>query len=77
MVSECGVPDQHFLVPECGNLVADDFGGFRRHHGADGRANLVECAAGGFRDGGKVVCNGLRASARDGGSLLVLTVLAC
>ena len=41
MVRESGVPDQHFLVLECRNLVADDLGGLRRHNGADGRANLV------------------------------------
>ncbi len=58
MVRERGVPNQHFLVLECGNFVADDLGGFQRHNGADGSANLGDRAAGGFRDSGKVCVNG-------------------
>jgi hypothetical protein len=46
-------------VPECGNLVADDFGGFRRHNGADGIANLLQRASGGLGDASEVGSNGL------------------
>jgi hypothetical protein len=60
MVRKRGVSDEHFLVLECGNLVADDLGGLRRHNGADGLANLVHRTTGGFRNGGKVGIDGLR-----------------
>ena len=47
MISKCGVPDQHFLVSECGNVIADDLGGLRRYNGADGLANFVQRAESG------------------------------
>jgi hypothetical protein len=40
--------------------------GLGRHNGADGRANLVHGAAGGFRDTGKVFVDGLRSGGLGG-----------
>jgi len=55
------------------NVVADDLGGLRPHNGTDSRANFVHRAAGGFRDGGKVFVDCLRAA--DLGAAFLLAAL--
>src|ERR1700690_833844 len=57
MIRKRGEPNQHSLVPKCRNTIADSFGRFRRHSGANHSANLVQGAAGGFGDTGKVFIN--------------------
>ena len=51
---ERGESDEKSLVLEHGDHVADGLCGVWWHHGADGGAKGVQCAAGGFGDVGEV-----------------------
>src|SRR2546425_1689337 len=56
-------PHQYPFVLERRHPIADCLGSFRRRSGPNGRANLVQAAAGGFRDASKVFVNVLRSAA--------------
>src|SRR5438094_2703621 len=60
MVRKRREPHQGSFVPERRNSIADSLRGLRRHHGPNRRANLVQGAAGGFRDSCKVFVHALR-----------------
>jgi hypothetical protein len=57
MVREGREPDEHAFVLDGGNFVADDFAGFGRSGGANGRANRIQSGAGGLGDAGKILVN--------------------
>src|SRR5258708_3371377 len=59
VVRKRGEPHQQSFVLERRNLIADGFGSLRWHSGANRRANLVQGAAGGFRDAGEVFVHAL------------------
>src|SRR3989442_3040942 len=51
-----------YLILERRNPIADGLGSLRRHSGSNRRANLVQGAAGGFRDTSKVFINVFRSA---------------
>lgn len=60
MILKRGEPHQHPVVLERRNAIADGFANFRWHGRSDRCPNLVQSAAGGFRDAGNVVINAFR-----------------
>src|SRR6266567_4888279 len=62
VVRKRGEPHQHSFVLERRNPIADRLGGLRWHNGPDRGANLVQGAAGWFRDTRKVFINGSRST---------------
>lgn len=43
-MSECGIPDNHFLKLKGGNVIADGFSGIFGQNGADSRTHFKQCA---------------------------------
>lgn len=68
MVGESGVPDNDFLVPKSGNAIADRFGGRGRQSRENRRAKLAQCAAGGLRNGGNILLDGLQRTPASSGA---------
>src|SRR5713226_2426955 len=62
VVRKRGEPHQHSFVLERGNAIADGLGSLRWHSGPNRCANLVQGAAGGFRDTSKVFINVFRSA---------------
>src|SRR2546427_7721092 len=62
-----GKPHQHSFVLERRHPIADCLGSFRWHSGPNGRANLVQGAAGGFGDSSKVFIHVFWSAAAFGG----------
>jgi hypothetical protein len=62
VVRKRGEPHQHSFVLERRNPIADGLGSLRWHSGPNRRANLVQGAAGGFRDTSKVFINVFRSA---------------
>src|SRR5438876_22045 len=60
VVRKRGEPHQHSFVLERRNPIADGLGSLRWHSGPNRRANLVQGAAGRFRDTCKVFIHGFR-----------------
>src|SRR5258708_7234192 len=62
VVRKCGEPHQHSFVLERRHPIADDFGSLRKRSRPNRRANLVQGAAGGFRDASKVFIDAFRSA---------------
>src|SRR5712691_3719455 len=62
VVRKRGEPHQHSFVLERRNPIADGLGSLRWHSGPNRGANLVQGAAGGFRDTGNVFIHVLRST---------------
>src|SRR5438445_12047031 len=54
MLGESGIPDQHSVVLEHRDVIADHLGGFGWNHGANYLTNMGERAASRFRNFGEI-----------------------